>query len=66
MAQIEKTRKEKAYIYAAAGVKVFIALSLLLAAVNLAGYIALANIGKEIVAVVCAVVGIWILLKNAE
>lgn len=66
MAKQEKTKKEQVQTYAVAGVKVFIALSLLLGAVNLAGYIALGALAKDIVAVVCGVVGIWVLLKNAE
>lgn len=66
MAKIEKTKKEQVLTYATAGVKVFIALSLLLGAVNMAGYIALGAIPKEIIAIVSGIVGIWILLKNAE
>lgn len=66
MAKIEKTKKEQVQTYATAGVKVFIALSLLLGAVNLAGYIALGATPKLIIAIVGGVVGVWILLKNAE
>lgn len=51
---------------AVATIKVTIALTLLLTAMNLAGYVALNEYGKYFCAVVVAVVGLYTLVRNSK
>ena len=65
MAKETITKKVQVKVYATAAIKVAIALTLLLGALNMGGYVALGALTKDIVAGVMLVIGVWILLKNA-
>lgn len=47
-------------------VKVAISLTLIFTALNMAGYIALSSYGKYACATVCAIVGLYALVRNTK
>jgi len=62
----ELTKSEERKKTAVAIIKVGISLTLLVTALNLAGYLALSGVGKLVCAVVAGLVGVYTLIVNVR
>lgn len=63
---ITPSKRDQAKQYATSTVKVALALAFVIAAMNLAGYLQLSAVAKEVLAAINGVTGIWILISNVR